>query len=165
MWASAKEAASGADVVVTCLTDDQSVLDTLQGHEGILAGLRRDAVHICLTTISPYGADQLEQIHATHGSNYVSGPVVGPADAAVTGQLVSYLAGTPAAVEKVKPVCMVGWFRHEGWVERRPPHAGYRGTERRSTRNRQHRRAQAEKGHRSWNARRRLECLLRDYPA
>jgi 3-hydroxyisobutyrate dehydrogenase-like beta-hydroxyacid dehydrogenase len=104
--ASAKEAASGADVVVTCLMDDQSVLDSVRAHEGILAGLRPGAVHICLTTISPDCADQLEQIHAAHGSVYVSGPVVGPADAAVSGQLVSYLAGAPAGVEKVKPVCM-----------------------------------------------------------
>lgn len=104
--ASAKEAASGADVVVTSLMDDQSVLDNLRGHEGILAGLRPGAVHICLTTISPYCADELEQMHATHGSIYVSGPVIGPTAAAVTGQLISYLAGAPAAVEQVKPVCM-----------------------------------------------------------
>ncbi len=104
--ASAKEAASGADVVVTSLMDDQSVLDNLRGHEGILAGLRPGAVHICLTTISPYCADELEQMHTTHGSIYVSGPVVGPTAAAVTGQLISYLAGAPAAVEQVKPVCM-----------------------------------------------------------
>jgi 3-hydroxyisobutyrate dehydrogenase len=36
---SAKEAARGADVVLTSLMDDQSVLDNLQGNKGILAGL------------------------------------------------------------------------------------------------------------------------------
>ena len=103
---SAKEAASGADVVITSLTDDQSVLDNLHGDQGILAGLRPGAVHVCLTTISPRCADELEQTHTKHGSFYISGPVVGPAAAAANGQLLSYIAGDPAAIEIVRPVCM-----------------------------------------------------------
>ena len=102
---SAKEAASGADVVITCLMDDQSVLDTLHGDQGILAGLRPGAVHVCLTTISPRCADELEQIHKKHGSFYVSGPVIGPPQAAAAGQLGTYLAGDPVAIEKVTPLC------------------------------------------------------------
>ena len=104
--ASAKEAASGADVVITSLMDDQSVLDILQGDQGILAGLRPRAVHVCLTTISPRCADELEQTHTKHGSFYISAPVVGPAAAAANGQLLSYVAGDPAAIEIVRPVCM-----------------------------------------------------------
>lgn len=102
---SAKEAASAADVVVTSLMDDQSILDNLQGSEGILAGLKPGGVHVCVTTISPACADQLERIHREHGSHYVSGPVVGRPDAAASGQLASYLAGPAAAVEKATPVC------------------------------------------------------------
>ena len=103
---SAKEAASGADVVITSLTDDQSVLDNLHGDQGILAGMRPGAVHVCLTTISPRCADELEQIHKKHGSFYISGPVIGPSQAAATGQLISYLAGDPVAIVKVTPLCM-----------------------------------------------------------
>jgi 3-hydroxyisobutyrate dehydrogenase-like beta-hydroxyacid dehydrogenase len=104
--ASAKEAASGAGVVLTSLMDDQSILDSLQGDQGILAGLRPGAVHVCLTTISPRCADDLEQIHKKHGSVYLSGPVVGPTAAAASGQLLSYLAGDPTAIEAVTPTCM-----------------------------------------------------------
>jgi 3-hydroxyisobutyrate dehydrogenase-like beta-hydroxyacid dehydrogenase len=102
---SAKEAAGDADVVITCLMDDQSILDNLQAEQGILAGLKTGAVHLCVTTISPQCADELEQIHKKHGTFYVSGPVVGRPDAAASGQLASYLAGPAVAVEKVKPVC------------------------------------------------------------
>src|SRR3974377_697195 len=49
----AREAAAGADFVVTSLMDDQSVLDTLSGEDGILAGLRNGAGHIGTRTISP----------------------------------------------------------------------------------------------------------------
>ena len=102
---SAKEATSGADVVVTSLMDDQSILDNLQAENGILAGLRPGAVHACVTTISPRCADELEQIHKKHGSFYVAAPVGGRPEAAASGQLISYLAGAPAAVEKMRPVC------------------------------------------------------------
>lgn len=103
--ASAREAASGADVVITSLMDDKSILDNLQGANGILAGMKVGATHICVTTISPECADRLEELHRQHGSRYVSGPVAGRPDAAATGQLMTYLAGAPPAIEAVMPVC------------------------------------------------------------
>lgn len=103
--ASAKEAVTGADVVITSLMDDKSILDNVQAADGILAGMKPGAVHVCVTTISPACADQLAEIHRQHGSHYVSGPVVGRPDAAATGQLMSYLAGDPEAVAAATPVC------------------------------------------------------------
>jgi 3-hydroxyisobutyrate dehydrogenase-like beta-hydroxyacid dehydrogenase len=103
--ATAKEAVSGADVVITGLMDDQSILETLKARDGILAGMKPGAVHLCVTTISPRCADELAAIHEAHGTQYVSGPVVGRPDAAAAGQLASYLAGDPAATQKVTPVC------------------------------------------------------------
>jgi 3-hydroxyisobutyrate dehydrogenase-like beta-hydroxyacid dehydrogenase len=102
---SAKGAVSNADIVITSLMDDQSVIDNLQGEQGILAGLQQAAVHVCVATISPNCADRLEEIHRQHGSFYISGPVVGRPDAAAGGQLISYLAGAAPAVEKATPVC------------------------------------------------------------
>lgn len=122
--ASPREAASGADVVITCLMDDQSVLDNLQADQGILAGLKLGAVHLCVTTISPHCADELEQLHKKHGSFYVAGPVVGRPDAAASGQLASYLAGAPAAVEKVKPLCNA-YSKQVFVISERPSIANY----------------------------------------
>ena len=59
----AREAAAAADVVFTSLMDDKSVLDVVQADDGVLAGMRRDAVHACVTTISPDCADELESLH------------------------------------------------------------------------------------------------------
>lgn len=103
--ATAKEAVSGADVVITSLMDDQSILDNVQAADGILAGMKPGAVHVCVTTISPACADRLAEIHRQHGSHYVSGPVVGRPDAAAAGQLMSYLAGDAQAVAAATPVC------------------------------------------------------------
>jgi 3-hydroxyisobutyrate dehydrogenase-like beta-hydroxyacid dehydrogenase len=102
---SVKEAVACADVVMTSLMDDQSILDMVQAAEGLLAGMKPGAVHVCVTTISPTCADQLAELHKKHGSYYVSGTVVGRPDAAASGQLISYLAGDPSAIAIATPVC------------------------------------------------------------
>ena len=103
--ASPREAVTGADVVITSLMDDKSILENLQAADGILAGMKQGAVHVCVTTISPRCADELAELHHKHGSSYVSGPVVGRPDAAASGQLISFLAGESGAIEMATPVC------------------------------------------------------------
>jgi 3-hydroxyisobutyrate dehydrogenase-like beta-hydroxyacid dehydrogenase len=100
-----KKAVAAADVVVTSLMDDKSVLDIAQGADGLLAGMRPNAVHACVTTISPECADELESLHRKHGSFYVSAPVAGRPDAAASGQLASFLGGPANAVERLMPAC------------------------------------------------------------
>ena len=99
-----KDAATGADVVVTNLMDDASVLDAVTSADGILAGLGAGRVHIDTTTISPRCARHLAELHAEHGSRFVAGPVVGRPDVAAKGQLRTFLGGEAEAIEKCRPV-------------------------------------------------------------
>jgi 3-hydroxyisobutyrate dehydrogenase-like beta-hydroxyacid dehydrogenase len=101
---SPKEAASGADVVVTNLMDDASVLDAVTGDDGILAGLVPGRTHIDTTTISPRCARRLAEVHAGHGSRFVAGPVVGRPDVAAKGELRTFLGGEAEAIEECRPV-------------------------------------------------------------
>jgi len=101
---SAKDAAQGNDVIITSLMDDRSVLETLEGENGVLAGMRPGSIHLCVTTISPSLAAELAARHSSHGTLYVSGPVMGRPDVAMAGQLLTYLAGDPSAVAAVTPV-------------------------------------------------------------
>jgi 3-hydroxyisobutyrate dehydrogenase-like beta-hydroxyacid dehydrogenase len=103
--ATPREAAADSDVVITSLMDDKSVLDIVRLDDGLLAGMRPGTVHACVTTISPACADELERLHAEHGSAYVSAPVVGRPDAAASGQLASFLGGAPTAAREVEAVC------------------------------------------------------------
>jgi 3-hydroxyisobutyrate dehydrogenase-like beta-hydroxyacid dehydrogenase len=100
---SVEAAVADADVVITSLMDDASVLELANG--ALLGTMKPGAVHLCVTTISPACGDKLQDLHAKAGTRYVSGPVVGRPDAAAAGRLVTYLAGAPDAVEAVKPVC------------------------------------------------------------
>jgi len=101
----ARECVSGAEVVVTSLIDDKSVLDAVRSADGILAGMDAGAVHLCVMTISPNCAEELAALHEARGTHYVSGPVVGRPDAAAGGQLASFLAGPADAIKTVTPVC------------------------------------------------------------
>lgn len=98
------EAAAAADVVVTNLMDDASVLGAITGDNGILAGMRPDAIHIGTTTISPSLSTRLGELHAAQGSHYVAGPVAGRPDAAAAGKLFTFVAGKPEWLERCRPV-------------------------------------------------------------
>src|SRR5262249_55627108 len=87
---SAREAAVDADVVVTSLMDDRSVQDALEGPDGVLAGLPRDAVHIGTTTVSPRCTREVAALHAAHGSSFVAAPVLGRPDVAEAGKLRAF---------------------------------------------------------------------------
>ena len=93
-----KEAVNDADVVITCLMDDQSVFEVVEGDEGILAGLQPGRIHIGTATISPSCADKLNRMHKSHGSNYIAAPIFGRPDAAEAGTLLTYVAGNAEAV-------------------------------------------------------------------
>jgi 3-hydroxyisobutyrate dehydrogenase-like beta-hydroxyacid dehydrogenase len=99
-----REAAAAVDIVVTNLMDDASVLGAMTGNNGILSGMRQDAIHIGTTTISPSLSTRLADLHAAHGSHYVAGPVAGRPDAAAAGKLFTFVAGKPEWLERCRPV-------------------------------------------------------------
>ena len=95
----AREAAMEADVVISCLFDDQSVLDTTLGPDGILAGVRPGAVHAGTTSVSPSCSRQLTAAHGEHGGVYIAAHVLGRPEAARSAQLLVLAAGPAAAVD------------------------------------------------------------------
>jgi len=102
--ASPKEAASGADIVITSLMGDESVLSVVEGESGLLAGMKPGAIHVSTSTISPECATQLAEMHASQGFQFVSAPVLGRPDVANAGELVTFVSGDADAIEKCRPV-------------------------------------------------------------
>lgn len=95
---SPREAVEDCDIVFTSLMDDKSVIDICQAEDGVLAGLKPDAIHIGLTTIQPVTSDLLGKMHLQKNAHYIAGPVVGRPDAAKSGKLISFLAGDPKTI-------------------------------------------------------------------
>ena len=97
--ASPREAALGADVVMTCLMDDQTELDITIGEHGLLAGLKPGGIHIGTATISPGCSKKLAELHQSNGTSYIAAPLFGRPDAAEAGKILTYIAGDTEAVK------------------------------------------------------------------
>jgi 3-hydroxyisobutyrate dehydrogenase-like beta-hydroxyacid dehydrogenase len=98
------EAASAADVVVSSLIDDEAVLSIATGKTGILRSLRPSAIHIGASTVSPKLSDKLERLHRKNNTHYIAGPVLGRPSAAEAGQLMTFVAGDAAGIERARAV-------------------------------------------------------------
>jgi len=99
-----RDVAAGADVIVTMLADDDALMATMYGADGALAGLRRGALHLSMSTISPGLAERLAAEHETRGATYVAAPVFGRPDAAQAAKLWIVAAGPAAAIERCRPI-------------------------------------------------------------
>ena len=74
---SPREVAAQADVVFTMVTDSPALDAVCRGPDGILAGLRRDAVHVEMSTVSPEAVRTLADEAATRGAHLLDAPVSG----------------------------------------------------------------------------------------
>jgi len=97
-------AAQSVDIVVSSLADDASLRAVVSGPDGVLGGLRRGAIHVGTSTVSPGLSDELAALHAEAGGRYLAGPVVGRVPAAEAAQLVTFVAGDTDAIEAVRAV-------------------------------------------------------------
>jgi 3-hydroxyisobutyrate dehydrogenase-like beta-hydroxyacid dehydrogenase len=102
--ATPRKAAADADFVITMLMDDRSILDVVEGPDGILAGMRPDSIHIGTTTASPGLAARLAKLHSERGNHYLCAPVAGRPDWADAGKLLTFVAGKPEIIERCRPL-------------------------------------------------------------
>jgi len=98
-----REAAT-ADIVLTSLLDDRSVLDMVSAEDGILKGLSPGSIHLSTTTISPAASARLSELHSAHGSHYVAVNVLGRPSNAAIGMLDALVAGEPEVIKRCRGV-------------------------------------------------------------
>jgi 3-hydroxyisobutyrate dehydrogenase-like beta-hydroxyacid dehydrogenase len=98
------EAVRGADVVVTMLADPAAVMSTLEGEDGILAGIASGAVLIDSSTISPPTTLRVLEALKAKGADMIDAPVFGSKGEAENGALGFIVGGDPAVVARVQDV-------------------------------------------------------------
>ncbi len=76
------EAADGMQVVITMLSEDEPLRETVLGKDGILEKLPKNGVHISMSTISPETSTLLAKRHSEAGNLYLAAPVFGRPEAA-----------------------------------------------------------------------------------
>ncbi|MEK5405580.1 NAD(P)-dependent oxidoreductase [Paenibacillus sp. FSL W8-0439] len=88
-----REAAEGQHLVITMVSDDQSIRDVYYGQDGVFAGLTADMTVMDNSTISPELVKQLAVEADKLGCSFIDAPVTGSKPAAVDGTLVFMVGG------------------------------------------------------------------------
>lgn len=101
---SPREAVAEAEVVIAMLTDDAASRAVWEGEHGALAGLRRGALAIESSTLSPARVRALEQLASDRWVGFLDAPVMGSSDQATSGELVFLVGGEAAHVEQARAV-------------------------------------------------------------
>lgn len=92
------------EAVITMVADDHALEEAAFGAGGIVATLRKGALHISCSTISVGLAERLTAAHAAAGQRFVSAPVFGRPDAAAAAKLAIAAAGPAAALAIAQPL-------------------------------------------------------------
>lgn len=104
--ATPREAAGGAQIVFSCVGNDDDLRAVVLGPDGALAGMAEGAVLVDHTTASAAIARELHAAARDKGRHFVDAPVSGGQAGAVNGLLTVMCGGEPAAFERIRPVTL-----------------------------------------------------------
>lgn len=106
--ASNRELAAASDIIITILPTSAIVQAVLEGPNGVLVGLRKDAVVVEMSSGVPTITRALAEQVAAAGAHMVDAPVSGGVPRAKTGELAIMFGGSEALLERVRPAlsCM-----------------------------------------------------------
>lgn len=102
--ATPREAARGADIVFTCVGNDDDVREVILGDDGALGGLGEGAIVVDHTTASATIAREIHALAGRHGVGFLDAPVSGGQAGAENGQLTVMVGGDTDVVERARPV-------------------------------------------------------------
>jgi 3-hydroxyisobutyrate dehydrogenase len=98
------EAAEGASIVISILSDDSASREVWLGSGGALEAVGKDAILIESSTVSPSWIAELAELSASRGAQFLDAPVTGSRMQAEAGQLSFLVGGNEATVEAATPV-------------------------------------------------------------
>jgi 3-hydroxyisobutyrate dehydrogenase len=102
--ATPREAASGAEVVFTCLPTSREVEELLDGPDGLEAGLERGALLIDCTSGDPATSRRIAQRLAGKGIAFADAPVSGGVSGAEAGTLTVMVGADKEIFARARPV-------------------------------------------------------------
>ena len=98
------EAVAGSAVAISMVSDDAAVHDLFEGPTGALAGLDSRTVAVDMSTVLPGTIQGLEAAVRATGAGILDAPVSGSVAFAASGGLTIMVGGSPADVERARPV-------------------------------------------------------------
>lgn len=102
--ATSQAAAQGKDVIITMISNDDSIREVFYGEDGILAALKPGVVVIDSSTISPGLVKEIAAAVEERGGSFLDAPVTGSKPAAIEGTLVFMVGGKAQAIEAQRDI-------------------------------------------------------------
>ncbi|AIO37745.1 D-isomer specific 2-hydroxyacid dehydrogenase, NAD binding domain protein [Burkholderia cenocepacia] len=100
----ARELADQADVVILCVTGSPEVEAVLTGDDGVLAGLKNNAIVVDCSTAVPESTVRMARLVETAGGRFADAPMTRGAREAHEGRLNLLVGAAPALFEEIRPV-------------------------------------------------------------
>lgn len=104
---SPRQAAEGAQIIVSMVADDAASRAMWSGESGALAGAARGTLLIESSTLTVDWVNELAQAAAARGCEFIDAPVTGSRPQAAAGELNFLVGGTAAALERARVVLAV----------------------------------------------------------
>ena len=101
------EAASGQDLVLACVGNDNDLRSVVYGESGAFATMRKGAIFVDHTTASAEIAREFDAEARTRGLGFLDAPVSGGQSGAENGQLGIMVGGDPATYAAAEPVLKI----------------------------------------------------------
>ncbi len=102
--ATPREAAAGAEFVMSCVGNDDDLRSVCLGEDGAFAGMTSGGVFVDHTTVSAAVTRELFAASAEGGVAFVDAPISGGQAGAENGQLVVMCGGEQAAYDRAEPI-------------------------------------------------------------
>jgi 3-hydroxyisobutyrate dehydrogenase len=102
--ATAAEAAADAEIVFTCVGNDDDVRQVVLGERGAFAGMAKSGLLVDHTTASAELARELDRAAKARGLGFLDAPVSGGQAGAEAGKLTVMVGGEPASFARAEPV-------------------------------------------------------------
>jgi 3-hydroxyisobutyrate dehydrogenase-like beta-hydroxyacid dehydrogenase len=107
LWAdSPREVARESEIVFSIVTDSAAVRALALGENGIIAGLRKGAVYLDMSTIDPDASRAVAAEFTKAGLTMMDAPISGTTLTLGQGKASMMVAGDKAAFERVQPVLL-----------------------------------------------------------
>ena len=106
-WAdSPRQLASQSEIVFSMVTDSAAVKALALGENGIISGLRKDAVYLDMSTIDPEASREIGAEFAKAGLTMMDAPVSGTTLTLGQGKASVMVGGDKEAFQRVEPVLL-----------------------------------------------------------
>jgi 3-hydroxyisobutyrate dehydrogenase-like beta-hydroxyacid dehydrogenase len=102
--ATPRQAAAGADIVFSIVTDAAAVRAVALGADGIIAGLAEKCIYVDMSTIAPDASRAVSAAFAEQGRTMLDAPISGSPVTLAQGNASLMVGGDQAAFERVLPV-------------------------------------------------------------